>query len=129
MPVKRQDLAMDYGAVKGFREDRSGQRLLRVLLLHFGCGRLLHETALRARWAEVADPSAVGLWKRLKICNVLAACSLRRVVPGAGVERAHPCDTTRASASRPSREPPEGCLTRYPEMVPRSRNRGRRGAA
>ena len=74
---------MDSCAVKGLREDRPGEHLLRVLLLHFRCGRLLLETALRARWAELADPSAVGLWKRLKNCNVLTACSLRRVVPGA----------------------------------------------
>ena len=48
---------MDSGAVKGLRKDRPGEHLLRVLLLHFRCGRLLLETALRARWAELADPA------------------------------------------------------------------------
>ena len=72
---------MDSSAVKGFRKDQPGEHLLRVIMLHFGCGRLLLETALRARWVELADHSAVGLWKRPKNCKVLAACSSRRVVP------------------------------------------------
>lgn len=74
---------MNSGAVKGLCKDRSSEHLSRVLLMHFGCGRLLLETALRARWAELPDPSAAGLWKRLKNCKVLAKCSLRRVVQGA----------------------------------------------
>ena len=120
---------MDSGAVKGLRNDLPSEHPLRVLLLHFGCGRLLLETALGARWAELADPSAVGLWKRPKNCKVLAACSSRGGVPGAERRAGAPLRPGRARAPRPSRELPVGCLTRYPEMVPRSRNRGRRGAA
>ena len=51
---------MDSGGVKGLHKDRPGEHLLRVLLLHLGCGRLLLETALRARWAELADPAWPG---------------------------------------------------------------------
>ena len=49
-----------------------------------GCGCLLHETALRARLAELADPSAVASWNRLKNRRGLAACSMRGVVPISG---------------------------------------------
>ena len=118
---------MDSGAVKGLRKDQPGEHLLHVLLLHFGCGRLLLETALRARWAELADPSAVGLWKWPKNCKVLAAYSSRGGVPGAKRKAGAVCVLRsqlgapqrpgRARAPRPSREPPVGCLTRHPEMV------------
>ena len=116
---------MDSGALMGLREDRSGQYLLRVLLLHFGCGRLLHETALRARWARLADPSAVDFWKQLKNRKVLAACYSRRVVPGAGrragavcVLRSHPGSPLRPGQS-PGTEIVAGAAGRVLDATPR----------
>ena len=105
---------MDSGAVKGLRKDRPGEHLLRVLLLHFECGRWLFETALRARWAELADPSDVGLWKRPKNCKVLAACSSRGGVSGAERRAGAPLRPGGARAPRPSWKLPVGCLTRHP---------------
>ncbi len=66
LPGNWRDLASDTGALKGLRKDKSAENLLRVLLIHLGCGHSLHETAVRARQANLADLSAVALWKRLK---------------------------------------------------------------
>ena len=66
LPGNWQELAVETGALKGLRKNKSAERLLRVLLLHFGCGHSLQETAWRARQAELAELSAVALWKRLK---------------------------------------------------------------
>ena len=57
---------MQTGALKGLRKDKSAGNLLRVLLLHPGCGHSLRETAVRARKADPADLSSVAPWKRLK---------------------------------------------------------------
>lgn len=66
LPGNWQELAVATGALKGLRKNKSAEQLLRVLLLHFGCGHSLQETAWRARQAELAELSAVALWKRLK---------------------------------------------------------------
>ena len=66
LPGNWQELAVETGALKGLRKNKSAERLLRVLLLHFGCGHSLQETAWRARQAELAELSAVALGKRLK---------------------------------------------------------------
>lgn len=58
-------LAAESGALKGLRKDKSPENLLRVLLLHLGCGHSLRETAVRARRAGLADLSSVALKKRL----------------------------------------------------------------
>ena len=42
-------LAAETGALKGLRKDKSPENLLRVLLLHLGCGHCLRETAVRRR--------------------------------------------------------------------------------
>ena len=47
------------------RKDKSPENLLRVILLHLGCGHSLRETAVRARHAGLADLSSVALKKRL----------------------------------------------------------------
>lgn len=60
------DLAASTGALKGLRKDKSAENLLRVLLIHLGCGHSLRETAVRARKARLAELSSVALWKRLK---------------------------------------------------------------
>lgn len=58
-------LASESGALKGLRKDKSPENLLRVLLLHLGCGHSLRETVVRARRAGLADLSPVALTKRL----------------------------------------------------------------
>lgn len=60
------DMALDTGALKGLRKDKSPENLLRTLLIHFGCGHSLRETVVRAREAGIADLSDVALLKRLR---------------------------------------------------------------
>ena len=64
-PPGWETLASESGALKGLRKDRSPENLLRVLLLHLGCGHSLRETVVRARRAGLADLSSVALMKRL----------------------------------------------------------------
>jgi hypothetical protein len=59
-------LAVQSGALKGLRQDKSAETLLRVLLLHVGGGFSLRETVVRARAAHWADLSDVALLKRLR---------------------------------------------------------------
>ena len=66
LPRNWQELAAQHGALKGLRKNKSAEHLMRVLLLHFGCGHSLQETVVRARQAGLAELSAVALWKRLK---------------------------------------------------------------
>ena len=66
LPGDWEALARHTGALKGLRKDRSAETLLRVLLLHLGCGHSLRETVVRARLAGLADYSSVALFKRLK---------------------------------------------------------------
>ena len=65
LPGNWRDLAASTGMLKGLRKDKSPEKLLRVLLIHLGCGHSLRETALRARKAQLAEMSSVALWKRL----------------------------------------------------------------
>lgn len=66
LPCGWRELARDTGALKGLRKDKSPESLLRVLLLHLGCGHSLRETVARARQAGLADLSDVALLKRLR---------------------------------------------------------------
>jgi len=59
-------LARQSGALKGLRQDKSAENLLRVLLLHLGCGYSMRETVVRAKEANLADLSDVALLKRLR---------------------------------------------------------------
>ncbi len=52
--------------MKGLRKNKSAESLLRMLLLHLGCGHSLLETSVRARQEGLAELSAVALWKRLR---------------------------------------------------------------
>jgi hypothetical protein len=54
------------GALKGLRQDKGEENYLRVLMLHFGCGLSMRETATRAKEAGLADISPVALFKRLR---------------------------------------------------------------
>ena len=66
LPEDWSELAAKTGALKGLRKDKSAENLLRVLLLHLGCGHSLRETAVRARKAGLAELSSVAVWKRLR---------------------------------------------------------------
>ena len=66
LPANWQDLAAETGALKGLRKNKSAENLLRVLLLHLGCGHSLLETAVRARQEGLAELSSVALWNRLR---------------------------------------------------------------
>lgn len=59
-------LARQSGALKGLRQDKSAEDLLRVLLLHLGCGYSMRETVVLAKKADLADLSDVALLKRLR---------------------------------------------------------------
>ena len=63
LPTNWQKLAASTGAL---RKDKSPESLLRTLLIHLGCGHSLRETVARARQAQLADLSAVALFKRLR---------------------------------------------------------------
>ena len=65
-PRNWQELAVETGALKGLRKDKSPENLLRTLLLHLGCGHSLRETVVRARQASLASLSDVALLKRLR---------------------------------------------------------------
>ena len=54
------------GAVERLREFDSVEGLLRVLLMHVGCGYSLRETAVRAQLAGLAEVSDVTLLNRLR---------------------------------------------------------------
>ena len=56
-------------ALKGLRQDKSADHLLRTVMLHVGCGYSLRETAVRARESGLADLSDVALLKRLRKCE------------------------------------------------------------
>ena len=66
LPANWEELAAETGALKRLRKDKSAESLLRVLLLHLGCGHSLIETAVRARQEGLAELSSVALWHRLR---------------------------------------------------------------
>lgn len=66
LPPGWEELGRSSGALKGLRKDKSAESVLRVLLLHLGCGHSLRETALRARKAGLSQLSDVALLKRLR---------------------------------------------------------------
>lgn len=65
-PANWRHLARLSGALKGLRQDKSEENLLRVLMLHVGCGFSMRETVVRAKQAQLAELSAVALFKRLR---------------------------------------------------------------
>jgi hypothetical protein len=65
-PSNWRDLARQTGALKGLRQDKSEENLIRVLLLHLGSGYSLRETAVRAQRGQLAELSDVALLKRLR---------------------------------------------------------------
>jgi hypothetical protein len=68
-PSDWEQLARTTQALKGLRQDKSADHLLRTVMLHVGCGYSLRETAVRARESGLADLSDVALLKRLRKCE------------------------------------------------------------
>ena len=68
-PSDWEQLATTTLALKGLRQDKSADHLLRTVMLHVGCGYSLRETAVRARESGLADLSDVALLKRLRKCE------------------------------------------------------------
>ena len=66
LPADWRELASERGALKGLRKEKSVENLLRMLLLHVGCGHSLREAVVRAKKAGLGDFSAVSLMKRLR---------------------------------------------------------------
>jgi Transposase DDE domain len=65
-PAEWRQLGRSSGAVRRLRGFSSLDALLRVLLLHVGCGWSLRETAVQAKLAGIADVSDVTLLNRLR---------------------------------------------------------------
>lgn len=76
LPEGWTEMASKFDAIKGLRKDKSPDKLLRVLLIHIGCGYSLRETVVRAKKAQLGDLSDVALLKRLRKCKewLLAMC-------------------------------------------------------
>src|SRR3974377_1015962 len=66
LPPDWEQLATTTMAIKGLRQDKGASSLLRILLMHVGCGYSLQETSVRARETGLADLSSVALFKRLR---------------------------------------------------------------
>lgn len=100
-PEHWRELAQREGALKGLRQDKDAELLLRTLLLHVGAGHSLRETALRASAAGWAQLSDVALLKRLRKSEpwLLALCqglfAERELAPGrTGSRRLRLIDST-----------------------------------
>src|SRR5438270_4255798 len=65
-PPRWRELAVETGALKGLRQDKSEEEYLRVLLMHLGCGFSLRDTVARAKQAGMAKLSDVALLKRVR---------------------------------------------------------------
>ena len=65
-PADWRALALETGALRGLRKDKSEEACLRTLMIHVGCGYSLRETVVRAKRANLASLSDVALLKRLR---------------------------------------------------------------
>ena len=68
-PANWRELATRANALKGLRQDKCEENLIRTLLIHLGCGYSLRETVVRAKKAHLANLSDVALLKRLRKCK------------------------------------------------------------
>lgn len=66
LPEDLDGLAREHGFIRRARGLQDAERWLRVLLMHVAGGLSLEQTALRARELELADVSAVAVFKRLR---------------------------------------------------------------
>lgn len=69
LPSRWLELAAATGALKGLRQDKNPEDLLRTMFIHCACGYSLRETAVRAKEAGLASMSDVALLKRFKKCG------------------------------------------------------------
>ena len=76
-PANWKHLARLSGALKGLRQDKSEENLIRVLMLHVGCGFSMRETVVRAKQANLADLSAVAL---LRVCHEISVPECQLVI-------------------------------------------------
>lgn len=65
-PSGWRELAVSTNATKGLRQDKDAGNLLRLLLMHVGCGYSLRETVTRAHQSGLSHMSDVALLKRLR---------------------------------------------------------------
>lgn len=66
LPENWADLAVETGALKGLRKQKTAEAYLRTLLIHIGCGHSLRDAATRATLAGLGSFSDVALLKRLR---------------------------------------------------------------
>ncbi len=66
LPQNWRQMAVEHRVLKGLRQDKDEANLLRILLLHVGCGYSLRETVVRAKEANLSNLSDVALLKRLR---------------------------------------------------------------
>lgn len=64
-PTDWKELAVSSGALKGLRQDKYPAVLLKVILMHIGCGYSLRETAARAKASDLCNLSDVSVLKRV----------------------------------------------------------------
>ena len=67
LPCDWQEKARELGALRRCRKFANAGALLRTLLIHLADGCSLRETAVRARYGNIASISDVALLKRLKV--------------------------------------------------------------
>jgi len=77
LPPSWQRTARLSGALERLRGFDSVDELLRVLLMHVGCGYSLRETAVRAKAAGLAEVSDVTLLNRLRQAETGGITSVR----------------------------------------------------
>ncbi len=79
--------ATELGALRRVRQVRSAETLLRLLLMHLGCGFSLRDTVEQGRLCGLAQLSDVGLWYRLRQSGAwlqyLVTALLERLRPAA----------------------------------------------
>ena len=69
LPEGWEEKARELGALSRHRKFMTAEMLLRVLLIHIGCGYSLRVTSALSKESGLADISDVALLKRLKACG------------------------------------------------------------
>jgi len=86
LPPRWQGTARLSGAVARLRGFASVDEVLRVLLMHVGCGYSLRETAVRARAAGLAEVSDVTLLNRLRQAEGWLQCLCQALLAESGLQ-------------------------------------------
>ena len=69
LPEGWKEKARELGALSRNRKFMTAETLLRVLLIHIGCGYSLRVTSALSKESGLADISDVALLKRLRACG------------------------------------------------------------